>query len=84
AFVIHEHLRALGGRSALVFNDVGRFDKLDVMSDGPLQGGAELPSDRDHRICAANIVAALGARRKTVVGDPDKLDDGLANFLAPR
>ncbi len=65
AFVIHENLRAMGGRSALVFNDVGRFDKIDVMSDGPLQGGAELPSYRDHRICAANIVAARGARRQT-------------------
>lgn len=81
AFVIHENLRAMGGRSALVFNDVGRFDKIDVMSDGPLQGGAELPSYRDHRICAANIVAALGARRKTVVCDTDKLDDGFPKFI---
>ncbi|CAJ4986023.1 3-phosphoshikimate 1-carboxyvinyltransferase [Burkholderia pseudomallei] len=71
----------MGGRSALVFNDVGRFDKIDVMSDGPLQGGAELPSYRDHRICAANIVAALGARRKTVVCDTDKLDDGFPKFI---
>ncbi|AGK49086.1 MULTISPECIES: 3-phosphoshikimate 1-carboxyvinyltransferase [Burkholderia] len=81
AFVINENLRAMGGRSALVFNDVGRFDKIDVMSDGPLQGGAELPSYRDHRICAANIVAALGARRKSVVRDTDKLDDGFPRFI---
>ncbi|AJX32706.1 3-phosphoshikimate 1-carboxyvinyltransferase [Burkholderia oklahomensis] len=81
AFVINENIRAMGGRSALVFNDVGRFDKIDVMSDGPLHGGAELPSYRDHRICAANIIASLGAQRKSIVHDTDKLDDGFPKFI---
>jgi 3-phosphoshikimate 1-carboxyvinyltransferase len=81
AFVINENIRAMGGRSALIFNNVGRFDKIEVMSDGPLHGGAELRSYCDHRICAADIIASLGARHKSIVRDTDKLDDGFPKFI---
>ncbi|WLE63522.1 3-phosphoshikimate 1-carboxyvinyltransferase [Burkholderia plantarii] len=81
AFVISENIRAMGGRSSLLFNSIGMFDRIQIEGRGPLAGGTELPSYRDHRICAANIIAALGAKQKTVVHDADKLDDGFPRFI---
>ncbi|MBN3816769.1 3-phosphoshikimate 1-carboxyvinyltransferase [Paraburkholderia sp. Se-20369] len=82
AFVINENIRAMGGRSSLLFSDLGKFDKIEIAGGGrPLQGGIELRSYRDHRICAANIIASLGAQRKSVVHDTDKLDDGFPRFI---
>ncbi|NTZ08627.1 3-phosphoshikimate 1-carboxyvinyltransferase [Burkholderia metallica] len=81
AFVISENIRAMGGRSSLLFNGVGMFDRIQIDGSGPLAGGTEVPSYKDHRICAANIIAALGAKQKTLVHDVDKLDDGFPRFI---
>ncbi|KAG8154029.1 3-phosphoshikimate 1-carboxyvinyltransferase [Burkholderia catarinensis] len=81
ALVISENIRAMGGRSSLLFNGIGMFDRIEIEGRGPLAGGAALPSYKDHRICAANIIAALGAKQKTLVHDVDKLDDGFPRFI---
>ncbi|WP_445374973.1 3-phosphoshikimate 1-carboxyvinyltransferase [Photorhabdus tasmaniensis] len=81
AFIINENIRMMGGKSYLIFNDTGAFNKIMIHSNGPLNGGVEVFSYYDHRICASNIIASLGARERTTVNNINKLDDGFPGFI---
>lgn len=81
AFVISENIRNMGGTSSLVFNNVGMFEKIYIGGQGQLKGGAELHSYGDHRVCAANLIASLGAKQETTIHGTGKLNDGFPGFL---
>ncbi|MDX7986181.1 3-phosphoshikimate 1-carboxyvinyltransferase [Xenorhabdus sp. 12] len=81
AFVISENIRSMGGECQLIFNEVGAFTKLKITGKGPINGGGHISSYNDHRICASNIIASLGAKKTTVIDSVDKLNDGFPNFI---
>ncbi|MEK9495115.1 3-phosphoshikimate 1-carboxyvinyltransferase [Photorhabdus sp. P32] len=81
AFIINENIRMMGGKSYLIFNDTGAFNKIRINGNGPLKGGVEIFSYYDHRICASNIIASLGAREPTTIHHIHKLDDGFPGFI---
>lgn len=81
AFVISENIRRMGGSNSMLFNEIGMFEKLLINGHGPLGGGVELKSYKDHRVCAANLIAALGAKKECLVHDTEKLDDGFPGLI---
>lgn len=81
AFVIRENIKSMGGYASLLFSDIGMFDRIQIAGNGPMTGGVELSSYKDHRICAANLIASLGSKERSIVLDIQKLDDGFPQYI---
>jgi len=81
AFVISENIRLMGGDISLVFNNIGAFEKIHIGSGKQLSGGVELHCYGDHRVCAANIIASLGAKKPSIIHGVKKLNDGYPKFI---
>ncbi|MDE9485256.1 3-phosphoshikimate 1-carboxyvinyltransferase [Xenorhabdus bovienii] len=81
AFIVNENIRTMGGNSVLIFDRVGMFESIYIEGKGPLNGGVELKSYGDHRICAANLIASLGAEKESIIYDIDKLNDGFPDYI---
>lgn len=81
AFVISENIRRMGGSSSLIFNSIGVFEKIYIGGGEQLSGGIELHSYGDHRVCAANVIAALGAKQASTIHGVKKLNDGFPGFI---
>lgn len=80
-FVMLENMKKLGVQTEFLFDDSGRFDGTHLYSPQNLPGGIRLKSYKDHRVCAGNIIMALGCHDKCTVEDVNTLADGFPGFL---
>ncbi|PHM50107.1 3-phosphoshikimate 1-carboxyvinyltransferase [Xenorhabdus miraniensis] len=81
AFIVNENIRTMGANSSLIFDKKGMFDSICIEGKGPTKGGVELKSYEDHRVCAANIIASLGAEKESTIYDIHKLNDGFPGYI---
>jgi len=79
--VISENIRRMGGSCSLIFNSIGVFEKIHIGGGKQLSGGVELYCYGDHRVCAANVVASLGAKEASTIHGTKKLNDGFPEFI---